>query len=204
MVDTTFIDELSSAAPTPGGGGASAYCGALASALASMVANLTVGKKKYAAVEEDMQDALAALEILRGQLIDLIEKDAEAFAPLAAAYGMPRETPEQQQAKNDALQYALVGACEAPLQIMEACAQVIDLCDVVARQGSRMAVSDAGVAAAFGKAALQGASLNVFINAKSMDDRQQAQAYTGHAYNLIMQFGEQADSVFDYVMKEIQ
>ena len=95
MVDTTFIDKLASADPTPGGGGACAYCGALAAALGSMVGNLTVGKPKYAQVEERVKETLGELEALRVRLLELIDEDARAFAPLAAAYGMPRSTPEE-------------------------------------------------------------------------------------------------------------
>ena len=118
MVDATFIDALASKAPTPGGGGASACAGALASALASMVGNLTVGKKKYADVEERMQAELVELDDTRARLLALIDEDARAFAPLAAAYGMPKGTDEERAAQSAALQKALVGACEVPLEIM--------------------------------------------------------------------------------------
>ena len=117
MVDSTFIDELASAAPTPGGGGASAYVGAVASALASMVGNLTAGKKTYVAVEAEVQDALRDLEGVRGKLLALIESDAAAFEPLAASYRMPKATPEEAAAKQAALQAALGPACDVPLEI---------------------------------------------------------------------------------------
>ena len=103
MIDRTFIDELASKAPTPGGGGASAYCGALAAALSSMVCNLTLGKAAYSAVQDEVQDCCDQLSALIDHLIELVEEDANAFAPLAAAYGMPRETPEEQQAKEEIL-----------------------------------------------------------------------------------------------------
>ena len=175
-MDTKFIEELASSAPTPGGGGASAYVGALASALASMVGNLTVGKKTYADVEADAYVTLEKLAAVRERLIELVDEDARAFAPLAAAYRMPKATPEEQAAKNEALQTALVGACDVPLEIMQRIAEVVELTDFLAYHGSRMALSDAGVAAAFARAAVDGASLNIFINAASMDDRDQANA----------------------------
>lgn len=199
MLDTSFVDELASAAPTPGGGGASAYCGALASALASMVGNLTVGKKRYADVEEEMRASLARLENVRGRLMKLVEEDARAFEPLAAAYRMPRETSEQIAAKDAALQAALAGACEVPLEIMRACADVIGECDLMARDGSRMAVSDAGVAVAFAKAALLGASLNVYINVGSMTDADRAARYRAEADRLIADGSTLADEVYAYV-----
>ena len=177
MSDTTFIDQLASAAPTPGGGGASACVGALASALASMVGNLTVGKKTYADVEDDVRASLDRLAALRARLLALVDEDARAFEPLAAAYRLPKATPEEQAAKNAALQQALVGACDVPLAIMRAVAEVVDETEYLAHHGSRMARSDAGVAAAFARAASDGASLNVYINVASMDDADLAARY---------------------------
>ena len=124
-MDTTFIDELASAAPTPGGGGAASYVGAVASALASMVGNLTVGKKTYAAVEDDVRATLERLALLRNKLLALIESDAQAFEPLAASYRMPKATPEEAAAKQAALQLALGPACDVPLVIMRSADVVI-------------------------------------------------------------------------------
>ena len=199
MVDTRFIDELASAAPTPGGGGAAAYCGALAAALASMVGNLTVGKKRDAEVEDDVRAALERLDAMRAQLVALVDEDARAFEPLAAAYRMPKSTPEEAAAKDRAMQEALIGACEAPLAIMRLCSAVIDECEFLAREGSRMAVSDAGVAVAFARAALLGASLNVYINVGSISDEGRAQAYRADADGLIADGVAQADAVYAYV-----
>ena len=177
MVDTRFIDELASAAPTPGGGGAAAYCGALAAALASMVGNLTVGKKRYAEVEEDVRASLGRLDDLR----------------------MPKSTAAEAAEKERAMQEALVGACEVPLAIMRACAAVIDECDFLAREGSRMAVSDAGVAVAFARSALLGASLNVYINIGSLLDEERARSYRADADGLIADGVARADAVYALV-----
>ena len=204
MVNRAFIDALASKDPTPGGGGASAYCGALASALSSMVGNLTVGKKKYAAVEADVIVSLEKLAALRERLLELIDEDAEAFAPLARAYGLPKATPEEQAAKNAALQEALVDACEVPLEIMRACAEVIEITEFMAAEGSRLAVSDAGVAAAFAKAALVGASFNVYINVSSMDDADRAAAYRAEADELIDVWGDRAEATVELVMQAIK
>lgn len=203
MVDTTFIDDLASSAPTPGGGGASAYCGALASALASMVGNLTLGKKKYAAVEEEIAAVMAQLSDKRAALLDLIDQDARAFEPLAQTYRMPSATPEEQQVKHSAQQAALIDAIEVPLAIMRTCADVLDLTDVMAKKGSRLAVSDAGVAAVFARAAIEGASLNVFINVASLEDSAQAQAYERAARDLIAENQTKAQALFAYVCDEI-
>ena len=203
MYDTSFIDELASAAPTPGGGGASAYAGALAAALASMVGNLTVGKKTYADVEDEVRASLARLDALRARLVALVDEDARAFEPLAAAYRLPKATPEEQAAKNAALQQALVGASDVPLAIMRAVADVVDEADYLAHHGSKMARSDAGVAAAFARAASDGASLNIFINAASMDDAARAARYRGEAESLAARTRERCDELFDFVKTSV-
>ena len=203
MYDTSFIDELASAAPTPGGGGASAYAGALAAALASMVGNLTLGKKTYADVEDEVRASLARLDALRARRVALVDEDARAFEPLAAAYRLPKATPEEQAAKNAALQQALVGASDVPLAIMRAVADVVDEADYLAHHGSQMARSDAGVAAAFARAASDGASLNIFINAASMDDAAQAARYRGEAESLAARTRERCDELFDFVKTSV-
>ena len=203
MVDTRFVEELASAAPAPGGGGASAYVGALAAALASMVGNLTVGKKTYAEVEGEVVRHLDELEGLRSRLIELVDADARAFEPLAAAYRMPKGTPEELSAKQEAIQRALVGATEVPLEIMRTVARVVDHADYLAHHGSRMARSDAGVSAAFARAAVDGASLNVLINAASMDDDAMASRYRKEACELAASTRERCDELFDFVKAEV-
>lgn len=202
-MDTRFIDELASAAPVPGGGGASAYAGALASALASMVGNLTVGKKTYAEVEDEVKRRLAELSRLRARLVELVDEDARAFEPLAAAYRMPKATPEEAAAKAAAVQAALADAAEAPLSIMRTAAGVVEHADYLARHGSRLARSDAGVAAAFARAAVDGASLNVFVNAASMDDAALASRLRAEAEALVARTREACDELFDFVKAEV-
>ncbi len=203
MVDTTFLDELASAAPTPGGGGAAAYGGALAAALASMVGNLTAGKKTYASVEEKVQASLIRLDELRKRLVALIDEDAQAFEPLAATYKMPRNTEEEQTARNDAMQIALRGACEVPLSIMRTVQRVVEEIDFLAHSGSKLARSDAGAAATFARAAIQAASLNIFINVASMDDKEQAVRYRNEALRLIDEARTRCDDLLAYVVREI-
>lgn len=203
MVNTEFIEALASKEPTPGGGGASAYAGALASDLASMVGNLTVGKKKYADVEERVQSELLELADTRLRLLELIDADAAAFAPLAAAYGMPRGTDEEAAAQKAALQAALVDACEVPLEIMRQCVQVIESCVFLGRHGSVLAVSDAGAGAVLAKAALLAASLNVRINIASMDDAVRAEAYREEMEELIAAGSALADDVYADVVERL-
>ncbi len=166
-----FAEALSTKAPVPGGGGASAYVGALGIALGSMVGNLTAGKKKYAEVEEEIQFLLAASGKLQGELMELIQKDADAFYPLSQAYGMPKETEEERAEKERVLQAALVDATMTPLEIAEKSVKALRLLRRYAEIGSRIAVSDAGVGAALCEAALKGAKLNVLINTRLLKDQ---------------------------------
>ena len=199
-----FLSELASKAPAPGGGGASALVGAAGVALGNMVGSLTVGKKKYAAVEADIQSLNAKAEALRRELEALVQADAEAFAPLAAAYGLPKDTPEQAAHKAAVLEKALDAACAVPLDIMAKCAEGIALVEEYAAKGSVMAVSDAGCAAALCKAALQAASLNVFINTKLMADRAHAAELDAKADSLLDEFVPRADAVFAAVSDKLR
>lgn len=152
-----FVEVLCSAAPVPGGGGASALVGAVGCALGGMVGSLTVGKKKYAGVQEEILALKARSDALQRELLAMMERDAEAFEPLSRAYGLPKETPEQRAEKQRVMEAALTGATEAPLEIMRLCAQAVELIEGFANKGSAIAVSDAGVGAAFCRAALEGA-----------------------------------------------
>ena len=170
-----FVEVLGSKAPVPGGGGASALVGAVGTALGNMVGALTVGKKKYADVEEEMKELMAKATTLQDELLHLIERDAEVFEPLSKAYGMPRETEEEKAEKARVMEIVLKDACSVPMEIMEKCCEAIDLIVEFAAKGSALAISDAGVGATFCKAALEGASLNVYINTKSMKNREYAE-----------------------------
>jgi formiminotetrahydrofolate cyclodeaminase len=199
-----FVEALASKDPVPGGGGASAACGALAAALASMVASLTTGKKKYAQYEEDICRILKESREAVQDLTALADEDAKAFAPLAAAYGLPKSTPEEIAAREAVMKQALYDASIAPLTIMERVLDVILLIEEVAECGSVMAISDAGVAAVFAQAALKGASLNVFINTKSMKDRAVAAELNEKTLALIADGEERTDRVFSKVMKKLE
>lgn len=168
-----------------------------------MVGNLTAGKKTYAAIEGEVQASLARLSELRSRLIELVDEDAQVFEPLSACYRMPKDTDEQLAARNAAMQKALVGACEVPLEIMRKVAAVVDEIDFLAHEGSKLARSDAGVAAAFARAAVDGASLNVFINVASMDDAELADRFKKEAETLIETARTRCDDLFDYVKKAV-
>ncbi|MBR3756617.1 MAG: cyclodeaminase/cyclohydrolase family protein [Firmicutes bacterium] len=195
-----FTTELASKAAVPGGGGASALVGAVGVALGNMVGSLTIGKKKYADVEEDIKDLMEKAENLRVKMLNLIEADAACFAPLAKAYGIPKEEPNRDIIMEEALQTA----CSVPMDIMRTVCEAIALMEEFAKKGSALAISDAGCGAVCCKAALQGASLNVFINTKSMKDREIAHALETEAQDLLDKFCPIADEIFDIVFQKIR
>ncbi|SCK01155.1 Methenyltetrahydrofolate cyclohydrolase [uncultured Eubacterium sp.] len=199
-----FVEVLSSKAPVPGGGGASALVGALGTALGNMVGQLTLGKKKYADVEEDISILMEKASKLQEALLILVEKDAEVFEPLAKAYSMPKETEEEKTEKENVMAQVLRDAAEVPLEIMRKCCQVIELQGEFAAKGSRLAVSDAGVGVIFCKSALQGASLNVFINTKSMKDRELAEKIDREADEMLREYTMKADEIFASVFHELR
>ena len=199
-----FLAELASKAPTPGGGGTAALVGAAGVALGNMVGNLTTGKKKYAAVEEKIQALNAKAETLRKELEALVQEDAEAFAPQAAAYGLPKDTPEQAADKERVMETALTRAALVPIKIMQKCLEGITLAYSYAVDGSTMAISDAGCAAVLCKAALQAASLNVFVNTKLMTNREFATALEHTAEQLLDAGTSYADEAFHYVNEKLR
>ncbi len=199
-----WTDKLASKAPVPGGGGASALGGALAAALGQMVANLTVGKKRYADVEEEMQQSLFALNILQMELMALADKDAEVFTPLAASYGMSTETDEQKAEKERVMEENLLAASLVPLKMMEKASAVLDILGLLEEKGSRMAVSDVGVAVQFARAALNGAVMNIYINTRSMKNREKAEELNEAARKLIETGTVQADEIYGKVLARLQ
>ena len=162
-----FVTVLASNEPAPGGGGAAALVGALGTALGNMVGSLTVGKKKYADVEAEIIALKEKCDALQTELLDQVPADAEGFIPLAKAYGIPKDDPN----RDKIMEEATVIACQVPVHIMELCCEALDAIAIFAAKGSRLAVSDAGCGAVIVKSALQAASLNVFINTKTLKNR---------------------------------
>ncbi len=199
-----FVEVLATKAPVPGGGGASAMVGALATALGNMVGSLTVGKKKYAAVEEEMWALKDRCDRLQKDFLHLVERDAEVFEPLARAYSMPKNTEEEKAEKARVMEIVLRDACSVPMEIMEKCCEAIDIIAVFAEKGSVIAISDAGVGAAFAKAALKGASLNVYINTKSMADRALAAELNAKCDRMLEEYTGKADAIFDSVLGRLK
>ena len=182
---TEFVEVLASKAPVPGGGGASALVGAVGTALGNMVGSLTVGKKKYADVEDEMYELKAKCDQLQKDFLRLIERDAEVFEPLSK-------------------EIVLKDACSVPMEIMEKCCEAIELIVEFGAKGSKLAISDAGVGAAFCKAALQGASLNVYINTKSMADREYAEELNRKADAMLEKYTKIADDTFNSVLGRLK
>ena len=163
-----FFDRVAAPTPTPGGGTVAATTGALASCLATMVANLTIGRKKYADAEEAMRELKRAAEQLRGELMALARRDSDAFDDVLRARRMPQSTDAERQDRDRAMAAAELEACRVPLATARACTRVVALAEAAARQGNVNAASDAGVAGLLARAAGEGALLNVQINLKSL------------------------------------
>jgi formiminotetrahydrofolate cyclodeaminase len=199
-----FTDVLASKASVPGGGGASALVGAVGTALGSMVGALTVGKKKYADVEAEIIELMKKADEVRAALLKQIDEDAVVFEPLSKAYGLPKDTEEQKAEKNRIMEACLRDACSVPMEIMVKCCEAIELQKEFAAKGSSLAISDAGVGVAFCRAALQGASLNVFINTKSMLDKDYADSLNKKAYDMLAKYVPMADEIFNSVFDRLK
>ena len=198
-----YLEVLSSKAPVPGGGGASALAGALGNALGQMVVNLTVGKKKYAEVEEEMQKYLTDLKTMQQEFLHLSDRDAEVFAPLAECYRLPSTTPEEKEHKDAVMEEKLLDASMVPVEIMEKALELLEILDVLADKGSRMAVSDVGVAVQFTRTALLGAVMNVYINTKSMKNRVKAEEINQSAKRMVKIGTSQADEIYEKVLAQL-
>jgi len=200
---TTFLDELASSAPAPGGGSVAALSGALGAALVSMICNLTVGKKKYADVQEDIQALLERSEALRHELIDLLEADVQVYTSVSKAYKMPRQTEEEKAARRAAIQAALKGATDVPMKVAEACVKVLDLCTPAAEKGNVNAVSDAGVAALMAEAGLRSAALNILINLGAIKDEDFVKRERARLDALLEGKSALKDEIYDLVVEKL-
>ncbi|MFA5124100.1 cyclodeaminase/cyclohydrolase family protein [Zavarzinia sp.] len=165
-----YLDDAAANKPAPGGGSVSACVGALGAALVSMVCNLTRGREKYADVEVEMTTLVRASEAARGRLEQLLQEDTTAYNGVIAAYKLPKETDADQAARSLAIQEGLIVAADVPLEICRVALEVCRLSKVAAGLGNPQAVTDAGIGAILGEAAVVGAALNVKINLGSIKD----------------------------------
>ncbi len=198
-----YLEALSSKEPTPGGGGASGLAGALGSALGLMVGNLTVGKKRYADVEEDVRKRMGELLALQADFLHLADRDAEVFAPLAAAYGLPTDTEEERRYKDEVMEENLLEASLVPLKVMECTMMMLEILEDLEQKGSAMAVSDVGVAVQFARTALSGAVMNVYINTRSMKDRDKAAELNEEAYHMMTAGAARADELYSKILERL-
>ena len=204
MTIQEFLDVLSSKEPVPGGGGASALAGALGNALGQMVSNLTIGKKKYALVEDEIKELAERMKGIQGQFTQLADQDAKVFAPLAKCYSLPSDTEEEKAYKAEVMEARLLDASLVPMEIMEKAAEMLEIMDILADKGSRMAVSDVGVGVQFIRTALLGAVMNVYINTNYMKNRGKAEEMNEKAERLIRERTEAADLIYQKVLGQLR
>ena len=195
-----FAAVLASKAPVPGGGGAAALVGALGTALCSMVGNLTVGRKKYAQYEADVKRMLEKGAAVQERLLDLVDKDAEAFEPLSKAYSIPKDDPKH----DETLEAATKFACEAPVEKTTACCEAIELPEEMLATGSVTLVSDVGCGALCCAAALESASMNIFVNTKTLLDREAAAKLDDQADAMLREYMPRARKVADEVNRRLR
>ena len=195
-----FTAALAGKTPVPGGGGASALCASLGAALCSMVANYTVGKEKYAAAEADVTRILGEAETLREQLLSLVDADAEAFAPLSRAYGIPKDEPT----RAETLEACLRDAAQVPLEIARLSCRAIDLHAELLDKGSAMMRSDVGTGVVLCWAALYGAAAGVKVNTKLMRERERADALNAELDALVDTYWKRAEAVYEAVLKSYE
>ena len=196
---SNFLDELASNSPTPGGGSVAALAGALGAALISMVGNLTVGKKKYEDVEEDIKKIISSSEKLRYELSQLIEEDVKVFNNFMATYKMPKETEDEKKVRTEKIQQSLIEAAKVPLKVAYKCLDVLSLSQEVAEKGNVNVISDAGVAALLAKAALESAILNVKINLKMIKDERITEELSSSLKELLLKEKGQKEKVLGIV-----
>jgi methenyltetrahydrofolate cyclohydrolase len=191
-----FIDELASNSPAPGGGSVSALTGALGAGLTSMVCRLTIGKKKYIAVQSEMESTLAKAEKLRSAFTELIDMDTEAFNAVMSAFSLPKESDEQLRYRTTAIQIATQGATLVPLQVMRRCAEAFVLIKIVAEKGNTNSISDAGVAAFMMHSACMGAKMNVQINLGSLTDS----SFVEHTKTSMNEIADSVEALFQDIL----
>ncbi|MCU7496516.1 MAG: cyclodeaminase/cyclohydrolase family protein [Ignavibacteria bacterium] len=200
----SYLDELSSNSPTPGGGNVSAFLGSLASGLGTMVCNLTIGKKKYAGSEAEMLEVRKSLEDFREKFILLAQKDNEAFDRVMDAFKLPKETEEEKAQRVEKIDQATFQAAEVPSEVIRLCNDVLPLIDSVAEKGNQNSLSDAGVAALLLASAVQGAFLNVLINCSSLKNQTIAGELLKSAEILCNDVKTKSASIVDKIIQRLK
>lgn len=194
-----FTELLASSSAVPGGGGASALVGAIAIALGDMVGELTVGKKKYAGVEEEIKELMKKAQDLRVEFLNCINDDARAFEPLSKAYGLPKDEP----GRDEILEKCLKDAAAAPLKVFDLCCVSVELLKEFGEKGSRLMISDAATGIAFARGALYGAAVNVRVNTRLMKDREYAQQLDAHIADKLNVYSRVCDEVYESIYQKL-
>ena len=194
-----FTELLASSSAVPGGGGASALVGAIAIALGDMVGELTVGKKKYADVEEEIKELMKKAQDLRIQFLYCIDDDARAFEPLSKAYGLPKDEP----GRDEILEKCLKDAAAAPLKVFDLCCVSVELLKEFGEKGSKLMISDAATGIAFARGALYGAAVNVRVNTRLMKDREYAQQLDAHIADKLNVYSRVCDEVYESIYQKL-
>lgn len=198
-----YFNELSSSSPTPGGGNVAAMCGALASSLGMMVCNLTIGKKKYAEVEEEMISLRDKLENYQKKFFVLGAKDNEAFDKVMNAFKLPKETDEEKLLRASKIEEATIGAAEVPSDVMQACNEILPMIKTVIEKGNRNSLSDAGVAVSLIATAAESAYLNVMINCSSLSNQTIANEIKKRADIRMDEISHTSEYLVERVVKEV-
>lgn len=199
-----FLDVLASKAPVPGGGGAAAMGGAIGMALSNMVGNLTIGKKKFADVEDEVKELLEKGYQIIEELKALVDKDAEVFEPLSKAYSLPKDTPEQAEQKAKVMEQCSITACSVPLEIMRMAYAGIKIHERMGQIGTKLAISDVGCGVVFLKAALISGQLNVMINLGAIKDQKFVGDATQEMNRLLEDGCKIADETLQMVIEKIK
>ena len=199
-----YLTELSSNSPTPGGGNVAALCGALSASLGTMVCNLTIGKKKYADVENEMISVKQKLETYQKTFVELGAKDNAAFEKVMEAFKLPKETDAEKETRSKKIEEATIGAADIPAQVMKTCADILPLLKIIIDKGNRNSLSDAGVAASLIGTAAKSAYMNVIINCSSLSNQTIAQEIKKRADVSIEEISRSSDFLVEQVVKAIQ
>ena len=199
-----FAQDLGSKKSMPGGGSVAAYALNLANGLASMVANFTSGKKKYAAYQADIEKILEKCQAFHRESMDMVDRDAEAFLPLAAVYNMPSDTDEEMEAKYAQMQICLTRAASVPLDLLRLSKKVLDLHEDLLEKGSIMLLSDVGVGVAMLRSAALSARINVMINIKDIDDQAYVTRTSEEVEDLVADIVKRSDYIYDEVFRRLR
>ncbi len=199
-----YFNELSSNSPTPGGGNVAAMCGALSASLGMMVCNLTIGKKKYADVEQEMISLKDKLEGYQKKFFNLGSKDNEAFDKVMAAFKLPKETDTEKELRSGKIEEATLGAAEVPTEVMKACSEILPMIKTVIEKGNKNSLSDAGVAVSLIATAAESAYLNVMINCASLSNQTIASEIKKRADIRMDEISQTSEYLVERVVKEVQ